>query len=109
MAKMLDFSKAKKPTMQVKLPDESSVYLYTPSKGQLEELLEAKEQLESVADDDRESLDQLYDIASRMMSNNKAGREISSDELAGMLDISDIVVFFRAYTEFVAEYSSVKN
>lgn len=109
MAKMLDFTKAKKPTMSIKLPDESTIQVYTPSKAMLEELVGIKDQLDEAIRDDRESLDELYNIAAKMMSNNKLGRKFTAEKVAEMLDVSDIVLFFRAYTEFIAELSKEKN
>ena len=109
MAKVLDFSKAKKPTLPVKLPDESTVFVCVPTKGMLEELVGIKDQLDDVVQNDRESLDVLYGLVAKMMSNNKDGRKLTAEEVAEMLDVSDVVLFFHAYTEFIAELSKEKN
>ena len=109
MAKMLDFSKAKKPTLPIKFDDGSMIYIYTPSKVEFDEMTEAQEYFDNALEGDRESLHRIYDITARLMSNNKTGREITVDELAGYLDVSDIVLFFRAYAQFIAEVIAEKN
>ena len=109
MAKMLDFSKAKKPTLPVKFDDGTMIHVYTPSKAEFDEMTDAQEYFETALDGDRESLQRLYDITARLMSNNKMGREITVDELAGYLDVSDLVLFFRAYAQFISEVINEKN
>ncbi len=109
MAKMLDFSKAKKPTLPIKFDDGSMIHIYTPSKSEYEELGEAKEYFDAAIDDDAESTTKLYEITARLMSNNKTGRVITADELASYIDIGDMVVFYRAYTDFIAEAVTEKN
>lgn len=109
MSTVLDFSKAKKPTLPIKFPDNSMIHVYTPSKRMLEQMLDIKDQLDGAARNDPDSINQLYDIAARLMSNNKTGKQIAADWLGEMLDVSDIVTFFRVYSEFIAELSAAKN
>lgn len=109
MAKMLDFSKAKKPTMPVKFDDGSVIHVYTPAKGEIEEMLDAQEYFTGALDGERECIHKLYEITARLMSNNKMARVITVDELAAYIDVSDIVVFFRGYSDFIAEQSNAKN
>lgn len=107
MPKILDLSK-KKPALPVKLPDETLIRVYTPTKAMLEEFITIGAQLDR-ATDDFEALNQLYDVTARLMSNNAGGRKLSASEVSEMLDVGDVVVFFRAYTEFIAELKSAKN
>lgn len=109
MAKILDFSKSKKPTLPIKFDDGSMIYIYTPSKGEVEEMLDASEYFDNALEGDREAINKLYEITARLMCNNKMGREITVDELAGYFDIEDIVVFFRGYSEFISEVTKAKN
>ncbi len=109
MAKMLDFSKAKKPTLPVKFDDGTMIHVYTPSKVEFDEMTDAQEYFDGALEGERESIDKLYEITARLMSNNKMGREITVEELAGYLDMSDIVVFFRAYAQFISEVIAEKN
>lgn len=109
MAKMLDFSKAKKPTLPIKFDDGTMIHVYTPSKAEFDEMTDAQEYFDTALEGDRESLQRLYDITARLMSNNKTGREITVDKLAGYLDVSDLVLFFRAYAQFISEVITEKN
>lgn len=109
MAKMLDFTKAKKPTLPIKFEDGSMVHVYTPSKAEYDELAVAQEYFATAIDDDAESSEELYKITARLMSNNKTGRVLAADELKTYLDIGDLVVFYRAYTDFITEAINEKN
>lgn len=109
MPKILDFSKSKKPTVAMKLPDGTTVNLFTPSKELMEEILDSQEVFESASSGNREKLDELYNLAARLMSNNKEERDFSSDDVEGMLSTKDIQRFIHGYAEFVAEQSNEKN
>lgn len=108
MAKMLDFSKAK-PTLPIKFADESVIHVYTPTKAMLEELVDLDGPMDKATHNDRESINVLYDVAARFMSRNKIGREITPKYVEDMLDIGDLIVFFKAYAAFIAEIKSEKN
>ena len=109
MAKMLDFSKAKKPTLPVKLPDETVIYVYAPTKAMLEEFVELNTALNKAVNDDAESIEVLYDFVARCLSHNKTGRIVSSEMLGEMLDVGDLILFARAYANFIAELKNGKN
>jgi len=107
MPKILDLSK-KKPALPIKLPDDTLIRVYTPSKAMLEEFISIGAQIDR-ASDDADALNQLYDVTARLLSNNAGGRKLSTKEVSEMLDVGDVIVFFRAYTEFITELSKEKN
>lgn len=109
MAKMLDFSKAKKPTLPVKLPDETVVHVYAPTKAMLEEFIELNDALDKAVNDDRESIEMLYDFVARCLSHNKLGRVITSEMLGEQLDVGDLILFAQTYASFIAELKNAKN
>ncbi len=109
MAKMLDFSKAKKPTLPVKLPDETVVHVYAPTKAMLEEFIALDADLNKAVNDDRESIETLYEFVARCLSHNKLGRVITSEMLGEQLDVSDLILFARSYADFIAELKNAKN
>ena len=109
MAKMLDFSRAKKPTLPVKFPDETIVHIYAPTKAMLEEFIELNATLEKAANSDRESMDVLYDFVARCLSHNKLGKVITPEYVGEQLDVGDLIVFARAYADFIAELKNGKN
>ena len=43
------------------------------------------------------------------MSNNRLGKQVSSEGLAELLDIEDLIEFFQAYMEFINDINAVKN
>ena len=108
MAKMLDFTKTRKPTLPIKLSDDLMVHVYTPSKALLEEMIDAQDQIGNMAND-MESVDQFYDLVARLMSNNKTGRKLTGEEISDLLNVDDLIVFFYAYTEFISEQTNSKN
>lgn len=109
MAKMLDFSKAKKPTLPVKFPDETIVHVFAPTKAMLEEFIELDVTLKKAADSDRESVEVLYDFVARCLSHNKLGRVITAEYIGEQLDVGDLIVFARSYADFIAELKNGKN
>lgn len=109
MAKILDFSKAKKPTLPVKLPDETVVHVYAPTKAMLEEFIELNDALDKAVNDDRESIEMLYDFVARCLSHNKLGRVITPEMLGEQLDVGDLILFAQTYASFIAELKNAKN
>lgn len=109
MAKMLDFSKAKKPTLPVKLPDETLIHVYAPTKAMLEEFVNLDAALGKAANNDQESIDLLYDFIARCLSHNKTGRVINAETLGDQLDVGDLILFANTYASFIAELKNGKN
>lgn len=109
MAKMLDFSKAKKPTLPVKFPDETIVHIYAPTKAMLEEFIELDTTMDKAIDNDHESVEVLYDFVARCLSHNKLGRVITPEYVGEQLDVGDLIVFARGYADFIAELKNGKN
>lgn len=110
MAKTLDFNSLKKRYLTVKLADEKNTVLMigTPTKAVLDSFLGMKDSLSADNLDD-EAIEELYDIVARVMSHNKTGVRFSKEDVASMFDFEDILVFIRAYTDFIGEVASSKN
>ena len=110
MAKTLDFKALKKQYMTVKLADENNTTLMicTPTKAVLDSFLSMKDNLteENLGD---EALEELYEIVAKIMSHNKGGVKVSKEKIDKMFDFEDIIVFIRAYTDFINEVTSLKN
>lgn len=109
MARSLDFNNLKKRYWTVTLPDENKTVLMisTPTKAVLDSLLTLKDSFgEDLSDD---AIDDLYEICAKIMSRNKAGHVITKEAVQNCLDFEDIIVFIRAYTDFIVEVSSAKN
>lgn len=110
MSKSLDFTKLKKQCLTVTLADEDNtkILVTTPTKKVLDEFLTMKDSL--VGEDvGEEAIGELYAMCSKLMSQNKAGRKITTEFLEGLFDFEDLVIFITAYSEFIAEVASSKN
>ena len=110
MAKSLDFNSMKKKYLTVTLADEAKTVLLigTPTKAVLDRLLNMKDSLagDELTDD---AIEDLYDICAQIMSRNKTGRVITKEAVQELFDFEDIIVFIRAYTDFISEVSGAKN
>lgn len=110
MAKTLDFNTLKKQFLTVKLPDEKKTVLmiYTPTKAILDSFLNMKDNLsdDSIGD---EAIEELYEIVAKIMSCNKGGVKVTKETIEELFDFEDIIVFIKAYTEFISEVTNSKN
>lgn len=110
MSKALDFNALKKQYLPVTLNDENKTKLLicTPTKKVLDDFINMKDALtdENLGD---EAIEELYEIVARVMSHNKTGVKIAKEMVEELLDFEDIIVFIRAYTDFIAEVTGSKN
>lgn len=112
MAKPLNYNNLKKKYLSVTLADEKNTVLLIgmPTKSIMDELTSLETNLDTLGDEaDLESLSEMYRVCAKVMSRNKCGITITKEYLEDIFDYEDIVIFFNAYTEFIAEITSVKN
>lgn len=109
MSKTLDFNKLKKKFMTVTLADENNTVLMinTPTKAIMDGFLAMRDSLSE--DMENDALDELYDIVARIMSHNRNGKKFTKEEVQELFDYEDIIIFIRAYTEFINEVIDAKN
>lgn len=110
MAKSLDFNALKKQYFTVTLNDENHTKLLvtTPTKKVLDDFINMRDYLDADNVGD-EAISELYGIVARVMSHNKGGIKVSKEQVEELLDFEDVIVFIRAYTEFIAEVTNSKN
>lgn len=110
MAKPLNLNALKKKFFTVTLPDEKKTTLLigTPTKAVMDEFIALQSNVDN-ADSQAEIMDDLYDICAKIMSRNRTKRPISKDFVAENMDFEDVLVFIKAYTEFIQEVSGGKN
>lgn len=110
MSKSLDFNKLKKQYLTVTLADEDKTVLMisTPTKNILDDFLAMTESLkdENIGE---EAIDELYNIVAKILSRNKGGIEITPNKVKNTMDFEDVIIFIRAYTDFISEVSGSKN
>lgn len=110
MAKVLNFNNIKKQYMTVTLSDENNTTLMigTPTKAILDEFINMQD---SIAEHSVQAdvMEELYEICARIMSRNKGGIEIAKEHIEETFDFEDIMIFIKAYTEFIKEVTNRKN
>lgn len=112
MAKPLNFNNLKKQFLTVTLSDDKATTLLvgTPTKSIMTELICLQESIESMTEDNNtEAMDLLYGACARIMSRNKNGIKIEKEFLEEIFDFEDVIVFIRAYMDFVQEIGASKN
>ncbi len=111
MANVLDFTKQKKEYLTVKLNDDKKTVLMigTPTKAILSEFIAMNEKIDENGGADAEAVNDLYDVCAKVMSFNKGGIKITADYLEDFFDIEDVMIFFNAYSEFMASVTKGKN
>lgn len=110
MAKTLNFNGLKKQYLTVVLPDDKKTTLMvgTPTKAIFDEFTSIKDSLEG-DNMEEEALNELYGICAKLLSRNKGGIKISKETVAELFDFEDVIVFIRAYTDFIHEVTNSKN
>lgn len=114
MAKTLDFNALKKPTLPIIMQDEqrTKIMVSTPTQGLVEQLEAAGPEFASMFDGgDVEGIKAAYDLAARLMSCNLSGILVTAEDLRDKykLNLYDLMLFFGAYNDFLAEIESAKN
>lgn len=110
MTNTLDFNKVKKNYFTITLNNEerTKLQVMTPTKRLLSELATILPETSGGMPSD-EDLKSLYNFAAQLMSRNKAGREVTAEELEEILDFEDLIIFFTAYTDFIVGVTNEKN
>lgn len=111
MAKMLDFTKVKKEYWTVKLDDEKKTVLMigTPTKAILNEFLAINEAVDENGGADGELIEDIYRVCANIMSFNKGGIRITPEYLENFFTVSDVMLFFNGYSEFMSSMTNAKN
>lgn len=113
MAKALNFNNVKKTYLTVTLADEDNTTLMigTPTKAIMDDLVALQDSLEGISDEEAsiEATEELYGACAKLMSRNKGGIKISKEYLEEVFDFEDIIIFFNAYMDFIAEVTGGKN
>lgn len=106
--KTLDFNKTKKQYFKIILPndEQTEILISTPTKEIMGEVTELQAELTTASDD--EIMDRLYEVCARIMSRNKAGKEITVENIK-CLDLEDLTLFLTSYLQFINEVASAKN
>lgn len=117
MSKSLDFNTVKKTPFVVTLRDKNKTKLLitTPTMAMLKRLeglqsrLTEYETLSEGEMADLGILDELYKMVADLMSRNVGNKNVTTEQLAEIMDFEDLVLFIRAYVVHIKEVLSQKN
>lgn len=106
---MLDFTKATKRYMQIRMIDEKNILVRMPTKAVFGKLMAMEDLMKSLDLDNLETINQIYEIASEILSNNMKGELISDEYIAGLMDIEDIQMLMESYVQFCTGQANNPN
>ena len=121
-----NFQKSKRNFMTLTFDDvdedgkeiERVIMVSTPKKKVYDALFELEDAVEEEIDEDdkraenkknRKLLDQLYDLATRILSNNMKKEKITREWVEDQLTIDDLKTFLRQYMAFAKGEASSPN
>ena len=110
----LDFNTVERPTLRLVMQDaeRTEILVTTPSEGLVEELDHMRPKFEEmVRSRDKFDTQQLYDLAAKLINNNRSFVEVTAEELAGKyhMNMESLVLFFGAYVDFIDLITHSKN
>lgn len=114
MAKGLNFRAFAQPTLPINMNDaEETLFTLTAPTVELVERLEANQEalVATFQKGDRESLDEIWNLAAALISCNREGKSVTVEDLKGRYGMTYqmLFVFLTAYAEFINEIESAKN
>ena len=114
MAKGLNFRSFAQPTLPINMNDaDETLFTVTAPSVELVEMLEANQDEINATFQrgDKRCLDEIWNLAARLISCNREGRQVTVAELKGRYGMSYqmLFVFLKAYNEFVNEIEAAKN
>ena len=112
--KTLDFRALKRPFLRLVIDNEEEtiIRVTTPTADMVEDFrANLPELLEVLKGNGAEQKIALYDMAAKLISCNLDAVDVTAKTLTDEYDwsVSDLTVFFTAYTEFLEEIESAKN
>ena len=114
MGKVLDLNTVTLPTLELTLQDEAKtcVHVTLPTEGLINELEALSPELQPImARGDREGVEEIYNLAAKLISCNLEGRTITGEDLRGVyrMKLESAVVFYSAYLDFINDIIDAKN
>lgn len=105
---MLDYTKQKKKYLTVKLPDETTVFISSPRKGLYTKIGMLQEALKNT-DDYEELYDEILETSATILSNNKAKKLFTPEDVDAMFDVEDMALLILSYGQFAQELTKSPN
>lgn len=110
----VNFSKHRPPILEVPLfdKDETVLHVTLPTVDLQEELRATADEFSALLEGgDSEKRAAFYDLAARLMSNNRDWLKITPEDLRKKykMDTEDLIVFFHEFVDFVRGVENAKN
>lgn len=117
MARELNFNNIKRHYWRVVLSDDEQTKLdiKLAEKSTVVKLMDIYKDIDDLKNitveelQDRDILDDLYNICAILLSRNKQGRIFTKEEVAAMWDVEEIIIFCHGYTQFIEDEVKRKN
>ena len=99
----LNFNNITKKYLKITLNNENKtvINVSNPSKKLLKELIDVDKAIKNKDIKKQEQIGMLYELCAKIMSRNKESLNINKDLLEDILDVEDIMTFFKTYLEFI--------
>lgn len=107
---ILNFNEIKRPSLDIVLNDEekTKLTLITPAKYRVDSFMQTFQSL--VRKDNKDiTMDDLYEVASVILSSNKENITITKDKVQSIFMIDDIVILMKHYNDFITGLYNIKN
>lgn len=99
---MLDFTKANKKFLNIKMIDGKTILVKMPTKKVFDLLLSIEENLKTLTTDNKQQVEELFDLAAEVLSNNLKNEKIESEYLSSInFDVEDVTIFLNSYESFM--------
>lgn len=114
MVKTLNLNDVKFLSLHLVLKDEAqtSIHLTTPTVDLVEKLQQDLPTLqEKLRKGDKDSIELMYKLAADFININRERLKVDSESLRKVynIELGDLLVFFSAYLDFIAEIKNSKN
>lgn len=104
-SRSFDFGKMKKSFFTTTLRNSQTLVVNMPKKGVLEKIMSMGESEEDEADFSKE----VFELMAEVLSNNKDGQRITTEEVEENFDLEDIVEYLKKYVDFVSTLNTDPN
>ena len=110
---VLDFNSAKRPTLELTMMDDARTILRvkTPPESMVQELQAMAGELHKLETGDMDAVGMIYDLAARLMSQNRDFIKVTVEDLRGKykMSLEDLILFYNAYLDFINSLANAKN
>ncbi len=104
---MLDYTKIEKKKFPVKLRDGKTLILTMPQKKTSEKMANMED--EATQSGGEIAVNEMYEVATEILSNNLQKRRFTVEEVGEMFDIEDLTILYKGYSEFASGVKSDPN